>query len=192
MTQPNPDLPSRPPDEWSALMAAAQSGDRAAYRELLLAVTPYARSLASRAFASRADVEDTVQDILLTLHDTRALFDPARPLKPWLAGIARHRIADRRRRQGRLREVTIGPEHETFSSDPTNMHGAALDSAALRAAIAGLPAGQRRAVELLKLQEMTLQQAESASGVSVAALKVAMHRALKRLRALLGDSEAPV
>ena len=91
-------------------MQAAQQGDRAAYRALLLAVTPYARALASRAFHRPADVEDAVQDILLTLHETRALFDPSRPFKPWLAGIARHRIVDRLRRQGRnaARHVSSG------------------------------------------------------------------------------------
>lgn len=172
-------------------MAAAQAGDRAAYRALLLAAAPYARALARRAFRRDEDVEDTVQDILLTLHETRALFDPARPFKPWLAGIARHRIGDRIRRlqRSRGREVAIGPEHETFAADATNEDGARLDSAALRAALASLPEGQRVALQMLKLQEMSLREAEAASGMSVAALKVATHRGLKRLRALLGGAE---
>jgi RNA polymerase sigma-70 factor (ECF subfamily) len=50
-------------------------------------------------------------------------------------------------------------------------------------ALETLPAGQRTAVELLKLREMSLKEASEASGMSVAALKVAMHRALKSLRA---------
>ena len=101
----------RAADAWSALMAAAQAGDRAAYRALLEAAAPFARALAARALRRPADVEDAVQDILLTLHETRALFDPARPFKPWLAGIARHRIADRQRRLGRAaaRETAYDP-----------------------------------------------------------------------------------
>ncbi len=172
-------------------MAAAQAGDRAAYRALLLAVTPYARALAARAFRRPADIEDAVQDILLTLHETRALFDPARPFKPWLGGIARHRIADRLRRQGRThgREVAIGPEHETFFAAAAKQDDMAADAPALHAALAGLPDGQRTAVQLLKLQEMSLEQAQAISGMSVAALKVATHRAMKRLRALLGAAE---
>ncbi len=179
-----------PADPWSALMQAAQNGDAAAYRALLLAVTPYARALASRAFRNPAEAEDTVQDILLTLHETRALFDPARPFKPWLAGIARHRIADRQRRLYRTgaRETTLGPEHETFAADAAKQDGTALDAAALHAALALLPDGQRAAIEMMKLREMPLRQAEAESGMSVAALKVATHRALKRLRALLGET----
>jgi RNA polymerase sigma-70 factor (ECF subfamily) len=49
-------------------------------------------------------------------------------------------------------------------------------------AIANLPRGQRDAIEMLKLREMSLKEAASASGMSVAALKVAVHRGMKTLR----------
>ncbi len=177
--------------DWSALMAAAQAGDRAAYRALLLAIVPYVRALAARAFRERADVEDAVQDVLTTLHATRRMYDPARPFRPWLAGIARHRIADRRRqlrRRDRL-EVQIEPVHETFADPAAKSGESASDADTLRAAVASLPAGQRAAIELMKLQEMSLQDAAATSGMSVAALKVATHRAVKRLRRAFGVPE---
>lgn len=192
---PAPESHAEPPyaDAWAALMAAAQRGDTAAYRALLLAVTPYVRALAARAFARPADVEDAVQDILLTLHETRALYDPARPFKPWLAAIARRRVIDRMRRlqRSRLREVVIGPEHETFTQDAANQDGMALDAEALDIALASLPEGQRLAIRRLKLQEQSLRQVEAETGMSVAALKVATHRAMKRLRLLLRDGRDP-
>ena len=43
----------------------------------------------------------------------------------------------------------------------------------------------REAIELVKLREMSLDEASRASGKSVAALKVNVHRALKALRARL-------
>jgi DNA-directed RNA polymerase specialized sigma24 family protein len=55
----------------------------------------------------------------------------------------------------------------------------------LRQAIGRLPHGQRRAVEMLKLREMSLKEAASASGMSVAALKVAVHRGMNTLRKAL-------
>jgi RNA polymerase sigma-70 factor (ECF subfamily) len=45
-----------------------------------------------------------------------------------------------------------------------------------------LPAGQRRAIELLKFQELSLKEAAEATGTSVGALKVATHRAMAALR----------
>ena len=58
---------------------------------------------------------------------------------------------------------------------------------ALRKAIEDLPSGQRQAIKLVKLGEMSLKEAATASGMSIAALKVATHRALKTLRRVLAD-----
>lgn len=179
-----------PGDAWSTLMAAAQAGDRAAYRRLLTEVAPYLRAIAAGTLRNPADIEDAVQDALLTLHAMRALYDPARPFRPWLAGIARHRVADRARhlRRRARREEPLAPVHETFAAVPTNAIAAA-DTAALRAAVAALPPGQRQAIELMKLKEMTLREAADRTGQSVVALKVATHRALARLRRALGTAE---
>ncbi|WP_119460085.1 sigma-70 family RNA polymerase sigma factor [Rhodospirillaceae bacterium SYSU D60014] len=176
--------------DWSTLMARAQDGDRDAYRRLLGDVTPYLRSLVARHHRNPCDVEDVVQDILLTVHAIRRTYDPKRPFGPWLAAIAKRRIIDRLRKQGRsrLRESALEEGHETFAAPDANLHAAAAwDERALRAAVASLPAGQRQAVTLLKLREMSLKEASAASGMSVASLKVATHRALKSLRRILGQ-----
>jgi len=174
---------------WSSLMARAQDGDQVAYRQLLHEITGYLRSLAARHHRNPADVEDTVQDILLTVHAIRHTYDPGRPFGPWLVAIAHRRIVDRLRRQGRLnrRETPLEPEHETFAAATANLSETAGDRHALRAAIDRLPESQRQAITLLKLKEMSLKEASAVSGVSIAALKVATHRAVRRLQKILGD-----
>jgi RNA polymerase sigma-70 factor, ECF subfamily len=174
--------------EWSSLMARAQDGDRNAYRRLLQEITPYLRSLAARHHREPSDVEDTVQDILLTVHAIRRTYDPKRPFVPWLVAISNRRIVDRLRKQARARsrETALETGHETFAAPEANLPEEAGDGRALRQAIASLPAGQRQAVTLLKLREMSLQEASRASGMSVAALKVASHRALTALRKMFG------
>lgn len=178
-------------DPWSRLMAAAQDGDRAAYGVLLVAIVPPLRRVVSRSMRSPQDVEDTVQDILTTVHAIRATYDPARPFRPWLAGVARNRIADgvRRRARRHARETTLDSGYETFSAPDANIEQTAMDAPALRRAIALLPPGQRQAVEMLKLQEMSLQEAATATGLSVTALKVATHRGIRALKRLLGATE---
>src|ERR1035437_9835579 len=109
-------------DEWAMLMARAQGGDAASYRQLLIAVTPYLRAIAARHHRDRSDVEDSLQDVLLTVHAVRHTYDPMRPFKPWLVAIARRRIIDRLRAQGRrrARETFLSPEHETFCAAEAN------------------------------------------------------------------------
>ncbi len=173
--------------EWSALMAQAQAGDRQAYRRILEDITPFLRALAARRHRDARDVEDTVQDVLLTVHAIRHTYDPQRPFTPWLAAIAHRRIVDRLRQQGRsrVRERAFEADLETFAAPRANNQEAASEREALRDAIESLPLGQRRAVKLLKLEERSLKQAAEASGMSIPALKVATHRALKNLRRML-------
>ena len=178
--------------DWSLLMAHAQNGDREAYRRLLIEITPYLRALAARRHHDVGDAEDAVQDILLTLHAIRHTYDPARPFAPWLVAIANHRLIDRLRRQGRVRSREAAPlsEYDTFAADQANLSEKALQRRDLEAAVAQLSPGQRQAIRLLKLEERSLREAAALSGMSIAALKVATHRAIKRLREILGKGGA--
>ncbi len=173
--------------DWSDLMARAQNGDTAAYRRLLGETAPYLRSLVAKKHRDARDVEDTVQDILLTIHAMRRTYDPDRPFGPWLVAIANRRIVDRLRKQGRTtaREVLSDTDHETFTASEANIGDSVIDRRDLHTAIESLPAGQRQAIELLKLNEMSLREASATTGTSVPALKVATHRALISLRKIL-------
>jgi len=174
--------------DWSILMARAQGGDGMAYRRLLEGVTPFLRSLAARRHRDANEQEDAVQDVLLTVHAIRHTYEPARPFGPWLVAIANRRFVDRLRRQGRIRarEAALTAEHEAFPAQWANIEEIS-DQHHLAGAIDDLHPVQREAIRLLKLSEMSLKEAAAASGMSVASLKVATHRALKNLRKMLSD-----
>ena len=178
--------------DWSILMARAQDGDGAAYYRLLHEIVPYLRALAARRHRDPNEVEDAVQDILLTVHSIRQTYDPARPFGPWLVTIANRRFVDRLRRQGRVRarETSMTTEHETFSEHRANLEEG-TDRHQLEGAIDHLPPRQQQAIRLLKLKEMSLKEAAVASGMSITSLKVNTHRALKRLRKILVDRSEP-
>ena len=175
---------------WREWMRVAQQGDRERYGALLTAVIQPLRR-AARARWPRADaaaIEDAVQETLLALHTSRHLYDPARPFMPFLFGIMRFRGADvmRRNRRSGARETSIDDVPETSDALMTNSdQHKGLEADALRAAIARLPDGQRRAIEMTKLEELSLEEASTVTGMSVAALKVATHRGVQALRKLL-------
>ncbi|KPU61659.1 RNA polymerase sigma factor, sigma-70 family protein [Pseudomonas fluorescens] len=171
-------------------MAAAQLGDQASYTQLLREVTPILRGLARQGWpmGSTADIEDVVQDTLLTLHVIRHTYNPTRPIMPWLMAILRRRLVDSVRRRSRTdrKELVVDALDVTFPVEPTNdKYETPVDGETLGKAIAALPRGQRLAIELLKQREMSLKEASAVTGMSIAALKVATHRALKTLRNLL-------
>lgn len=174
---------------WSALMAAAQDGDRRAYDSLLREILPQIRAVCRARLRQAADVDDAVQDTLLSLHALRHTYDPTRPFRPWLNAIAERRAIDRIRKAGRTtgRESNIDDLPE--GAGATQAIGTSrLEAEELRRAVAELPESQRQALLLAKLQERPLKEASEISGMSVGALKIATHRAVAALRARIGGT----
>lgn len=179
---------------WSALMLLAQDGDRVAYHTLLNSVTPYLRAITRRYLGRCEDAEDAVQDVLMIVHGIRHTYERGRPFKPWLSTIASRRCIDLLRRRGhRLQhELEAGIE---VDAHPHNAHGPeetlARESAAgsLHQAVAALPERQREAIRLLRLNELSLNEAAAQSDQSIGSLKVACHRAIKSLQRTLAKKE---
>ena len=150
--------------------------------------SPYIRAIVRRHHAAPDRQEDVVQDVLLTIHRVRHTYDPTRPFAAWLGAIAHRRSIDALRRKVRTdASETFSPiAYETYADPAANKDIAAHeDNAVLAEAIATLPPGQRQAVELLRLKEMSLAEASAASGQSVGALKVSLHRAIRALQRTL-------
>src|SRR5215813_9663923 len=175
----------------AALMRAAQAGDRQAYSALLRALLPLIREAVRHRFTflQPHDIDDLVQDILLSLHTSRATYDPSRAFLPWLGAIVRNRMADGARRYIRraAHEVAAEQPLETFPAQAANMSATGYgDRQALAQAMTALSPGQRQAIELMKLQEMSLKEAAAVTGMTIGALKVSVHRAMAALRKALG------
>src|SRR5689334_6699857 len=172
-------------------MAAAQAGDALAYDRLLRAILPLLRAVARRRIADSAEAEDAVQDALVTIHQLRHTYDPGRPLRPWLVAITERRAVDRLRRHGRRggRESPLDEFRETLAAAEANAGEARVAARQLHAAVAALPPAQRTALALAKLEDLSLAEASRRSGMSVGALKVATHRAVRSLRRRLGVEE---
>src|SRR5262245_55670278 len=179
-----------PDNHFAELMQAAQAGDILAYARLLEEITPRIRQIVrgQRRFLQAEDIEDLVQDILLSVHAVRATYDPQRPFMPWLVAISRNRLADVARRYARsaAHEIHVENMAVTFADNPANT---TVDSYGeleeLKEAIAALPPMQRHAIEMLKLGELSLKETAAATNTSVGALKVATHRAMAALRKML-------
>src|SRR2546428_10810232 len=62
--------------DWSILMARAQGGDGEAYRRLLTDIAPHLQALARQPQRDPGDFEDTVQDVLLTVHAVPHTYEP--------------------------------------------------------------------------------------------------------------------
>jgi RNA polymerase sigma factor (sigma-70 family) len=177
----------------AAWMVAAQAGDRAAYQALLRDCVNFIQVVARRQGVPTDLIDDVVQETLLAVHGARHTYDPRRSFSGWLAVIAQRRAIDALRSVGRRRrrEVHAPPEYESHadaSMDPERDAELADSLGSLKPAIAALPAKQREAVRRLVIEERSLSETAALTGDSKGALKVNLHRALRKLRALLNKS----
>lgn len=168
-------------------MIAGLDGDRAAYGELLAALSGYLRGHFRRRLGSgAADVEDLVQETVLAVHLKRAVYDRAQPLTPWVWAIARYKLLDHFRRTGARRAVPLDDAGDLFSQENIEEGAVRRDVATL---LARLPPRQRALMRDVKLTGLSMGEAAARGGMSVTAAKVAVHRGMKRLEKEVGDED---
>jgi RNA polymerase sigma-70 factor, ECF subfamily len=182
-------------------MVAAQQGDAEAYEALLRELLPVVRQRVRRRIGAAGEVEDTVQNVLISLHRARQTYRPEQPFRPWLNAIVRNASIDALRRRARRSRFEGGGDPEQVADHnarPTALAGPRGDESGLgderlspdlASALATLPAGQREAVELIQLEGLSVAEAAERVGTSPGALKVRAHRGYRALRALLRGRE---
>lgn len=160
------------------LVRRAHAGDAGAFAVLVERHFAPARALAARLGARPGDVDDIVQEAFLQAFASLGrLRDPDR-FGAWLAGIVRN-VSRATARQAPLLLMADWPEHLHPASAQGLPSAEDLDRAeVVRAAVAGLPGGQRRAVELYYFADVPTGQI----GVTPGAAKASLHKARRRLR----------
>jgi RNA polymerase sigma-70 factor (ECF subfamily) len=183
--------PAPASDEFEAhlrpLWQRAQDGDEAAYRDALQRMAARLRAyLRRRLQAWPDDVEDLVQETLLALHLQRGTWEPALPVSAWMIAIARHKLVDQWRRRGRREaELTSLDELEEHEAPATLDHEEHVARRDLGVLLGAIPAAQREAIVLTKIEGLSVAEASVRTGASVAAVKVQVHRGLKKLAELV-------
>lgn len=166
------------------LMKRLQEGDADACRALLDDIGPAVMQFIRKRVADPNELEDVYQEVFMALYEARRTYEPQRPLEPWLFAIARNVAADHARRhwsRASWEELTGDlpehPQNPELTPEPN-----------LAESLVRLPAAQREAFSMLKLDGMSLEAAAARAGVSVGALKVRAHRAYRNLKRIIGGS----
>lgn len=166
--------------DWSDMMRSALRGDAITYQRLLTEMTPVLRGIV-RARASGMDLdwcEDVVQDSLMAIHLKRGTWDPAQPLRPWVYAITRHKLVDAFRRKGRAVHVPVDEFADQLEADAVDDP---LENRDAEVLIDRLPERDAALLRCLALEERGNEECGRRLGLASGALRVALHRALKRL-----------
>ena len=164
------------------LMRLALSGDRQSYSQVLAASSRLLRPYLGKRVNNHSEVEDILQEILISIHKARHTYDGKRPYKPWLFAIAKFRLTDHFRKiySDHLRYAeNIEDNENNFTSNVTEIQ---FSYESIKEEINNLSGKQSQILHLMHSEGHTAKEVAKKMNMKESAVKVAAHRAYKVLR----------
>lgn len=166
--------------EW--MLAIRDDRDRRAFAHLFDHFAPRLKGVVARSGAPPAQVEDIVQDVMLTVWHKAHQFDPERAqVSSWIYQIARNRQIDILRRERRPIPEEIAHEEDT-TPDASQVLALEQETEKLKQALSKLKPAQREMVEKAYLGELSHTDIQAETGLPLGTIKSRIRLGLERLR----------
>lgn len=182
-----------------SVLQRVAAGEPEAFQECIDRFGGLVWSLARRQCPSRAEAEDAVQDVFISLWRSAGRYDAGLGAETtFVAMIARRRLIDRLRRRQRLGEGgSIDPEITAaiVADDSTSPRGGArveLDEAAeaAREVLTQLTPDQQRVLQLSIMHGVSHEKIAESTGMPLGTVKTHIRRGLIRARQIIADRTA--
>jgi len=166
------------------LVTLVVSGDHAAIGALYDRHASTLLAVAYRLLMSKADAEDVVHDVFVGLPEALRRYEERGTFVSWLKRVTVRVALGRLRRE----EVRAAQALDAGLAAPSHDAAAAID---LAMAVASLPSSLRAVLMLKEVEGYSHAEISDMVGISEAASKVRLHRALRALRRMLekGDED---
>ncbi|MFO0388358.1 MAG: sigma-70 family RNA polymerase sigma factor [Alphaproteobacteria bacterium] len=171
--------------ELTRKLLAGLAGDGVAYADFLSQLSPILRRVIGRKIPM-SDVEDVLQEVLISIHKARHTYDGNRPLMPWVISIANFRMTDHLRKsysQMRHQSVDIADYENVLEAVTETVN----ENESINEMLDGVGQRERKILSLMHLEGYTASEVGSQLGMKESAVKVAAHRAIKKIRERLGN-----
>ncbi len=172
------------------LMAAVRAGETSAFSELYERHGRALLSFLARLTGDRPLAEDLLQETFIRVWRARDTYQGEGQFRAWLFTIARRLVIDwrRTRRIDRVDEpaaleTTLAPASPQAGAEARELVGR------LERALRQLPEGQREVLLLSRQSGLSAEQVAQVTGSTPGAVRVSLHRALRRLSELLDAAE---
>ncbi len=167
-----------------ALLLSSLDGDSKAYQLFLKELAGLLRGYFRRRLASLPDaVEDLVQESLLAIHIKRHTYDRNQPATAWVYAVAKYKLIDMLRRHERYDKRNDPLDDDTTLFTPSE-NEAADAQRDVYTMLSHLPDQMRLPIILTKLEGLSVAETAERTGLTESAVKVGVHRGLKKLHTL--------
>lgn len=166
-------------------------GDERAFRAVFESTAPAILSIARKYGLGDAEAGDVLQQTFLHVHRARGEFRRGAPVRPWLFTIAynvvRQQFRYRAARPDAMLELDGRRDPVFLPEEPGSEPEDVTDC--VRDAVARLPEGQRRVIELHWFEQLPFAQVARLVGATDTAARVRAHRGYEKLRAWLAGPD---
>lgn len=173
-----------------ALFLASQHGDAAAYEDLLKHIRHITLAYLHPRISNTDEMEDVVQEVLISVHRALATYDGMRNFMPWLFSIIIHRFKDFLRKEYRNPKLAEIDEGTLEQQGGLSVTESIISNELLGKAMSVLNAKQKRVIELMHIQGFTAKEVGEKMDMSVSAVKVTSHRAIKHMQKEFRNDDA--
>lgn len=175
----------------ATLVDKAKAGNRAAIEQLVAQLRPRVfRYVLARVLDPHL-ADDVTQEVTVTMLTALPRHvDQGRPFTAWVFGIAANKISESRRSAGRRHESMATPVPDGRSDATLEPETAVLrmeTSQYVAQLLTQLPDAQAEIVRLRVAAGLSADETAAVVGMTAGAVRVAQHRALSRLRELVGE-----
>ncbi|MBE9638939.1 sigma-70 family RNA polymerase sigma factor [Salipiger mangrovisoli] len=179
--------PAERTEQTQWLLAVRDARDREAFGRLFDFFAPRLKAMLLRSGLRDGSAEDVVQDVMLSVWNKAAQFDPHRAeASAWIYRIARNRQIDLYRRRP-LPEPELVQEPESAEPDAAQILAMAQEAAQLRAALRNLSPEQTEALRHAYMDELPHSEISRITGLPLGTIKSRIRLGLDRLRRDLSD-----
>ena len=179
----------------SALVFAAQKGEKEAFRLLLTQNWTWLRALVYSVIGSSDSVDDVMQDICVqVIRKVNTLREPER-FRPWMAVLARRQALKFRQRKSQRRVVSLNND-EVAGQQCDYKAGQLLDNLELREryqqilqAVKSLPEIYRQVFMLAHLEDLTYAKIAEIMNIPITTVQIRLVRARRMIFNQIKDKE---
>lgn len=184
-------------DPGKAWMLALQSGDEAAFHQILQHYGRGVQVFFRAMGADRASAEDLMQEVFLRIYRARRRYQPSARFSTWLHRIVKRiAINEGMRNRWRRARPLVGEEDPAAEGglpvpaderQPSPLRRLEADEvrAQVRTAVLGLPTSQRTALLLHRFQGLSYEEVGEILGLKLPAVKSLLFRARENVRKVL-------
>ena len=173
------------------LLQRVAAGDSTSIRLVLDRYGGLVWALARRSTLNRADAEDAVQEIFLDVWRSASRFDPAIASEAtFIAMIARRRLIDRRRRDGRTVLEQQGAERAVSPVAPALAADTSEDALLAVRALETLRPEQQNVLRMSVIFGMPHERIAESTGLPLGTVKTHVRRGLIRIREMIDQARS--